>query len=45
MLMEPDEAGASGSAGTKLVCTNLPPECTEAIMGALFSQYVSLTIL
>ncbi len=29
----------NGSGKARLVCTNLPPECTEEIMGALFSQY------
>lgn len=28
----------NGVAATKLLCTNLPPECNEAIMGALFGQ-------
>jgi hypothetical protein len=31
---------AAGASGSKLICTNLPPECTEEIMGALFAQYV-----
>lgn len=30
---------ANGS-GVYLICTNLPPECNEDIMGALFSQSV-----
>lgn len=30
----------NGSGKATLVCTNLPPECTEDIMGALFSQWV-----
>jgi len=40
--MEDDEDAlpkANGSAGSTLVCTNLPPECSEDIMGALFGQY------
>jgi hypothetical protein len=36
----PDAPVAGGSSGSKLICTNLPPECTEEIMGALFAQYV-----
>lgn len=27
-----------------LICSNLPAECNADIMGALFSQYVSITI-
>lgn len=30
-------------AGTTLICTNLPPECNEQIMSALFSQCVLVT--
>jgi hypothetical protein len=28
------------SSRLTLICTNLPPECNEQIMSALFSQYV-----
>jgi len=34
------DAPAAGVSSSKLICTNLPPECTEEIMGALFAQYV-----
>jgi hypothetical protein len=33
-------AGNAGSSGSRLIATNLPPECTEDIMSALFSQCV-----
>jgi hypothetical protein len=38
------DAPAAGGSSSKLICTNLPPECTEEIMGALFAQYVPLSI-
>jgi hypothetical protein len=34
------DAPSAGGSSSKLICTNLPPECTEEIMGALFAQYV-----
>ena len=35
---EDDEAEGSGAGGVSLICSNLPPECTEQIMAALFGQ-------
>ncbi|WOO81051.1 U2 small nuclear ribonucleoprotein B'' [Vanrija pseudolonga] len=39
--MEDDDDVAGG--GVSVVCTNLPAECSEDIMGALFSQYPGFT--
>ncbi|CAD6566666.1 MAG: hypothetical protein TREMPRED_002889 [Tremellales sp. Tagirdzhanova-0007] len=33
----------NGSRKAMLVCTNLPPECTDEIMGALFSQHAGFS--
>lgn len=33
-----DDDDVAGAAGVSVVCTNLPAECNEDIMGALFSQ-------
>ena len=34
-----DNDGAEGSrAGVSLICSNLPPECNEQIVAALFGQ-------
>jgi hypothetical protein len=38
------DAPSAGGSSSKLICTNLPPECTEEIMGALFAQYVLLPL-
>ena len=38
------DAPSAGGSSSKLICTNLPPECTEEIMGALFAQYVLLSL-
>ncbi|KAI9638557.1 RNA-binding domain-containing protein [Dioszegia hungarica] len=34
-----DAEGSEGKDGKSVVCTNLPPECNEQIMSALYSQY------
>jgi hypothetical protein len=39
------DAPSAGGSSSKLICTNLPPECTEEIMGALFAQYVPLIFI
>jgi len=39
------DAPPAGGSSSKLICTNLPPECTEDIMGALFAQYVPILFL
>ena len=41
IMLIPALPEANGAAGVSLICTNLPPECNEGIMGALFSQYVT----
>lgn len=36
--------GSSSKDGKSVICTNLPPECNEQIMSALYSQYVPLKL-
>ncbi|ORX39707.1 hypothetical protein BD324DRAFT_614682 [Kockovaella imperatae] len=40
---EDEGAAASSSGGVALLCSNLPPECNEMVLSALFGQYAGFT--
>ncbi|RSH91192.1 hypothetical protein EHS25_009491 [Saitozyma podzolica] len=40
---EEEDAAPKAPTGVTLICTNLPPECNEQIMSALFSQFTGFS--